>query len=132
MRRLISLLVLLAVMVPVPAALAQSSGGAFGPLPQAQPTETPVPSDDGNSSFQDVSRETLFIVAAGVILAFVLLGTIITRDARGKLTDEDRAAVEGTRVPGSAPRKQDLAKIKQRQRAKARASRQARKKTRRR
>jgi hypothetical protein len=133
MRRLLALLVLLAIAVPAPVAFAQSSGGgAFGPLPQAQPAETPTPEpNDTNGGFTDISRETLFIIAAGVILAFVVLGTMITRDARRKLTEEDRAALDGTRAAGTAPRKQDLAKIKARQRAKDRAQRQARKKTRR-
>jgi hypothetical protein len=132
MRRLLALLVLLAIAVPAPVAFAQSGGGAFGPLPQAQPAETPTPEpNDTNGGFTDISRESLFIIAAGVILAFVVLGLMITRDARRKLTEEDRAALDGTRAAGTAPRKQDLAKIKARQRAKDRAQRQARKKTRR-
>jgi hypothetical protein len=131
MTRLLALLVTLALLSPAPAALAQG-GGAFGPLPPATPAETPTPEPQDDGGFgEDVSRETLFLVALGVILTFVVLGWAITRDARRNLNESDRASVEGTRLPGAAPRKQDRAKIKQKARQKTRQQRQARKKTRR-
>lgn len=130
MTRLLALLAALVLLVPAPAALAQG-GGAFGPLPQAPPAQTPVPEGPGDVSSEDVSRSTLFLIAAGVLLSFVGLGYWITRDARRNLSDDDRAAVEGSREPGTAPRKQDIAKAKQRAREKTRRQRQARKKTRR-
>lgn len=133
MHRLLALLVAMLLLAPVPAALAQTGGGAFGPLPPAQPAETPTPDpeDVPGAPDEDVSRETLFLVALGVVLAFVGLGWAITRDARRNLNETDRAAVEGQRVPGSAPRKQDRARMKQKAREKTRAQKQARKKTRR-
>lgn len=132
MHRPLALLLALALLVPAPAALAQTGGGgAFGPLPPAQPAQTPTPEPEDAGEIGDVSRETMILIGLAVIAAFFALGWMITRDARRNLNASDRAAVEGTRVPGSAPRKQDLAKAKQRARQKARAQRQARKKSRR-
>lgn len=124
------LLVLLLLIASAPVAAAQSGGGgAFGPLPQAPPPPTPTPEAPGGigGSDGDVSRETLFLIAGAVLLAFVLLGVAITRDARSSLTEEDRAVVEGR--PASNPmRKQEMAKMKQRQREKTRRQKKARKK----
>ena len=106
-------------------------GGAFGPLPPPQPAETPTPEPEDAGTTGDVSRQTLFLLGLGVILTFVVIGWAITRDARRSLTESDRAAVDGYREAGAVPRKQDLAKVKERQRQKTRAQRQARKKTRR-
>jgi hypothetical protein len=131
MARLPALLVMLALLVPAPAAALAQGGGAFGPLPPAQPAETPTPDPEDAASTGEVSRQTLILIGGGVIAIFFAIGWAITRDARRSLTEEDRAALEGQRASGSAPRKQDLAKIKERQRAKTRAQRQARKKTRR-
>lgn len=133
MARLAALLATLALLLPAPLALAQTGGGggAFSPLPPAQPAETPTPEPVDTDPSDDISRETLFLIAAGVIGSFFLLGWLITRDARRNLNESDRAAVEGTRQPGSAPRKQDLAKQKARARAKTRQQKQARRKTRR-
>lgn len=131
MRHALALLLLLALLFPMPvAALAQGGGGAFGPLPPAQPAETPTPEPVDTNPTDDISRETLFLIGAGVLMAFVGLGMLLTRDARRSLTESDRAALE--RVPGvGAPRKQDRARLKQKARQKTRAQRQARKKTRR-
>ena len=134
MSRPLALLVAFALLVPAPAAgLAQTGGGAFGPLPPAQPAETPEPEEapaDNAAVDQDISRSTLFLVAIGVLLAFVGLGWAITRDARRNLNEVDRAAVDGYRA-GDPIRKQDRAKARERARQKTRAQRQARKKTRR-
>jgi hypothetical protein len=132
MSRLLALLVAFALLVPAPAALAQSGGGAFGPLPPAQPAETPEPEEQENTASpdEDVSRSTMFLVAVGVLFAFFALGWGITRDARRNLTEADRAAVEGIKT-GEPIRKQDRAKARERARQKTRAQRQARKKTRR-
>jgi len=124
------LLILLALLTAAPVATAQTGGGgAFGPLPQAQPEPPPPPEAPGAADDGDVSRETLYLIAAAVLLAFILLGAAITRDARGRLTEDDRAIVEGR--PASNPmRKQESAKLKQRQREKTRRQKKARKKTR--
>ena len=131
MTRLPALLVVLALLLPAPATALAQGGGAFGPIPPAQPAETPPPEPEDAGTTGDVSRQTLFLLGLGVILVFVGIGYAITRDARRSLTEADRAAVDGTREKGTAPRKQDMAKMKERQREKTRAQRQARKKARR-
>jgi hypothetical protein len=131
MPRLPALLVMLALLVPAPAAALAQGGGPFGPLPPPQPVTTPSPEPQDAGTSGDVSRQTLFLLGLGVILTFVGIGWAITRDARRSLTEDDRAVVDNMRAAGTAPRKQDMAKMKERQRAKTRAQRQARKKTRR-
>ena len=130
MARLPALLAMLALLAPAPATALAQGGGAFGPLPPAQPVETPTPEPSDAGTSGDVSRQVLFLIGGGVIVIFFAIGWAITRDARRSLTVEDRAVVEGARA-GGAPRKQDMAKLKERQRAKTRAQRQARKKARR-
>jgi hypothetical protein len=116
MRRLAVLLLVLGLLAPAPAALAQSS--PFGPLPQAPPAETPAPTPVENSAAQDdVGRSTLLLIAAGVMVVFVGLGIAITRDARRNLTDDDRLALE--RGPASTGRQRNLQKTKARQKGKA-------------
>ena len=144
MARLCALLVMIVLAVPSLAVASHDGGaaggggvgggGAFSPLPPAQPAETPSPEPEDAGTTGDVSRQTLALLGLGVILTFFLIGWAITRDARRSLTESDRAAVDGSRGGGrgqSPPRKQDMAKIKERQREKTRAQRQARKKTRR-
>ena len=131
MPRVLALIVALALLVPAPVALAQGGGGAFGPLPPAQPAETPSPEPEDAGTTGDVSRQTLVLLGLGVILTFFVIGWAITRDARRSLTEADRAVVDRLGDTAATPRKQDMAKIKERQRAKTRAQRQARKKTRR-
>ena len=130
MPRLLALIVALALLVPAPAAPAQG-GGPFGPLPPAQPAETPPPEPEDAGTTGDVSRQTLVLLGLGVILTFFVIGWAITRDARRSLTESDRAVVDRMGDTAATPRKQDMAKIKERQRAKTRAQRQARKKMRR-
>ena len=103
------------------AALAQNT--PFGPVP----TETPESESSGTDD--DVSRATLYLIAAGVLLAVVTIGVLISRDARRSLTAEDREALEreerGERVAGTAPSKEARARARK-QRAKVKAARRAR------
>jgi hypothetical protein len=113
-------------------ALAQG-GGAFDPIPPApppppttepEPTGPTRPSDDGLSSTQQ-----LLIASSGIILLFGI-GWLIVRDARGA------APVETRRPAGETPQRkgsQTPAGVRHRtSRAKAKAARQARKKSRKR
>lgn len=116
MPRLIVFLVV-AVLLPVPAAVAQSN--PFGPLPPANPVEQPTP-EDTTPKVDDgkVSKKTLLAVGLGVILVFGGIGFAITRDARRSLTEDDRAALD--RDPGEVSRKKSQqAKAKARQKVKA-------------
>lgn len=126
MARLLALLLLVTALLPA-AAFAQSN--PFGPLPQAPPAETPAPPEDEDESGGETSRETMFLIGAGVLVVFFGIGMAITRDARRNLTEHDRELVTGTANPDDARRKR--ARDKQRARAKTKAQRQARRKARR-
>jgi hypothetical protein len=121
MRRIAALVTMLLLLGAAPAAVAQS--GPFAPLPQAPPAETPTPAPVGPDSSGDVSRQTLFIIGGGVLVAFFAIGWAISRDARRNLTDEDRRALERAERHEADPeerrRRQDRVKQRARQRTKA-------------
>jgi hypothetical protein len=83
-RRALLAALVCALLVPS-AAFAQ--GDAFGPLPQAAPTETPTPAqDNSNSLTSDLGgRTTLFVIMGGLLVAFIGIGVFISRDARRAL-----------------------------------------------
>ena len=124
LRRTIVIALVLALLAPA-AASAQDSG-AFGPLPPAQPVDTPTPEPDGNSLTSDLGgRETLYIIGAALLVAFVAIGVFISRDAR-------RALPERHRPDGARLREQGPHKHKQQAKARARARTKAQKEARRR
>lgn len=134
-RVLVLLLALLALASP-PTALAQ--GDAFSPLPPARPEATVEPQEPSRDLAGDssVTREVLFGVAGLLLVAFVVIGTYISRDARRHLTEGDRRALEREErrgepgVPGERRPKPD--DVKRKARSKGKAQRQARKAQRRR
>jgi hypothetical protein len=82
-----ALLVVLVCALLVPSA-AFAQGDAFGPLPQAAPTETPTPAQDNSndSLTSDLGgRTTLFVIMGGLLIAFIGIGVFISRDARRAL-----------------------------------------------
>jgi hypothetical protein len=123
MRRFAAFLTVLALLVPAPAALAQSN--PFDGLPPAQPTPAPTvqQSNDSADSGQN-DRTTLYVIAAGLLVTFVVIGWWIARDARRNLPPDERDHLGRRRDEG--PHKHEL-KAKQKARAKGRAQRQARK-----
>src|SRR4051794_5591249 len=131
-RSLILLLLVATFALPSAAAAQSGGGGAFGPLPQAaqatpEPTPTPAPAGQ-----QTVSRPVLLIIAGAVLLVFIGIGLYITRDARRSLTDDDRLALAGQRVPAEMEKASRQHAAKQRARAAGKRQRQARKAQRRR
>jgi hypothetical protein len=87
MRRLALPLAVLVLALAAPAALAQQDGGsgAFGPLPQPAPEQTAVPeptSDPSVEAQQQTDRTLLWIIGGGLLVLFVGIGWVITRDAR--------------------------------------------------
>ena len=89
MRRLALSLAVLVLALAAPAALAQQGGGggsgAFGPLPQPAPAETatPEPTTDPSVEAQEqTDRRLLYVIGAGLLVLFVVIGRVITRDAR--------------------------------------------------
>jgi hypothetical protein len=125
-RRIALLTTLLALALAAPAA-AQQGGGAFGPLPQAPPTVTAVPTAAPTSSDSGSSRSTLFIIGGVLIVGFAIMGWFISRDARRGLGEGQLAAVGRARDDGPHAHKRQA---KARARAKGRAQRQARKRNR--
>src|SRR5919197_4845961 len=110
-RRIFVIALVLALLVPS-AALAQSS--PFGPLPQSapEPTATPAPSKSNNSLTSDLGgRTTLWVIAGGLLIAFVAIGVFISRDARRALPKDHR--------PGSRPREEGPHKHKRQAKAPA-------------
>ena len=126
MRRLTGLLLCLALLVPAAPALAQND--AFGPLPQAAPTETPTPETDDTSSVlgQDVGRTTLYLIAGGLLVAFVFIGWWISRDARRTLP-QHMVSDEAARRRNDPHERHRRQREKERARKKTRAQKQARK-----
>ena len=92
----------------------------FQPLPPAQPTPVPTaePEDDGGFLDTEIGGSaTLYIIAAGLLVAFVLIGMFISRDAKRSLP---RAHRPSERLREEGPHKhQREAKAKQRARGKA-------------
>jgi hypothetical protein len=136
MRRLAALITVLALFAAAPAAVAQTDpsqggGGAFSPLPQPAPEETPVPTRVPTVEEQsDTDRTLLFAIGGGLLALFLVIGFVITRDARTNLPEvERRAAAEGPRLrEDGAHRRPKQSKAKAR--AKTKAQRAARRQNR--
>ena len=97
-RRIALLTTLLVLAIAAPAA---AQGGAFGPLPPAEPTPTATPeaatSDDGTTG-----RNVLFIVGGALIIGFGVMGWFILRDARTAAPEPQFA---GSRLREDGPHK---------------------------
>jgi len=130
LRRTLAIALVLVLLGP-PAALAQSGGGggAFGPLPQAatpEPTATPDQSNDSLTT--DLGgRETLYIIGAALLVAFIGIGVFIARDARRSLPAGHRPDARRLRDEGPHRHKRQA---KARARARAKAQRVARRRNR--
>jgi hypothetical protein len=124
MTRLLCLLTL-AFALAIPAtALAQ--GDAFGPLPPADtPVPTVAPSDNTNTQQDDsTGTTTLLLIGGGLLVLFAVIATVITRDARRHVPEEELRH----RLREEGPHKHKR-QAKAKARAKGRAQRQARKKS---
>ena len=98
MRRLATLLTVLAVLVAAPVAVAQTGeggSGAFGPLPEPPPAATPTPTPDPSIEAQEsTDRTLLYIIGGGLVILFVVIGRVITRDAKRTLHESGHDADE--------------------------------------
>jgi hypothetical protein len=131
LRRTLVIALVLALLAPS-AALAQSGGGggAFGPLPPAAtPEPTATPSEQSNDSLtSDLGgRETLYIIGAALLVAFVGIGVFISRDARRSLPADHRPDAHRLRDQGPHRHKRQA---KARARARTKAQRVARRRNR--
>jgi hypothetical protein len=134
-RRLAALLTVLFLMLPASAAPAQTGGGgggggggAFGPLPQAAPEETATPTPDPSiEAQQGTDRTLLYLIGGGLVVLFVVIGRVITRDARRTLHDAGRSDAPKLRDQGPHRHaRQSKAKARAKTRAQRRARRQNR------
>jgi hypothetical protein len=132
-RRTLAIVLLLALLAPA-AALAQTTqqqqqpGGAFGPLPQTAPTETPTPDQSNDSLTSDLGgRETLYVIGAALLVAFFGIGMFISRDARRSLPEHHRPDSRRLREEGPHRHKRQA---KARARARTKAQREARRRNR--
>jgi len=123
-RRIALLTAVLALALATPAAAQQNP---FGPLPQAQPTDTPVPTATVSSSDTGSNRNTLFLIGGVLIAGFLIMGWFIARDARRGLGEGELASIGRERDLGPHAHKRHA---KAKARAKGRAQRQARKRNR--
>jgi hypothetical protein len=123
MHRWLIVLVVLALAMPA-AAVAQDN--PFGPLPPASsPAPTPPPDDSDDDAFASTGRDTLYIIAGGLLVAFVAIGWWISRDARRftpRGSDRQALREEGPHRHGR--------KAKAKARARTRAQRAARRRNR--
>jgi hypothetical protein len=130
-RRTLAITLLLALLAPA-AAFAQTTqqpqpGGAFGPLPQAAPAETPTPDQSNDNLTSDLGgRETLYLIGAALLVAFVGIGMFISRDARRSLPEHHRP---GHRLREEGPHRHKR-QAKARARARTKAQREARRRNR--
>ena len=130
MSRLVLLFAFFALAVPAPAALAQQGpGDPFGPLPQTPPAETPTPTPapSSNEVQQDTDRSLLYAIGAALLVLFVVIARVITRDARKTLHEEGRDEAPRQRDQGPHRHaRQAKAKARARTKAQRRARRQNR------
>lgn len=121
--RLCLLIAILALALPA-SALAQSD--AFGPLPGAPPDATPVPTVAPTPAVQDESTgpRTVLLIGGGLVALFLVIGTVIVRDARRNVPEDQLRQRQRDQGPHKHERQ-----AKAKARAKARAARRARKKT---
>jgi hypothetical protein len=126
MRHRLAILTCALVLLAPAGALAQDGNPFDGQLPPAQPEQTATPAPVDTSSQDDVGRTTLYLIGGALLAFFVGIGIWISRDARAKLSDEERAHLRGTQPRDAGPHKHER-QAKAKARAKGRAQRQARK-----
>ena len=128
MFRLSALLTILALAAPAPALAQQDPSNPFGPLPQAPPAETPTPTPPPSVEAQrETDRTLLFAIGAGLLILFVVIARVITRDARRTLREGGRDDQPKLREQGPHKHvRQSKAKARARTKAQRRARRQNR------
>jgi hypothetical protein len=111
---------------PVPVPQQQQPGNPFGPLPAPSPeaVETPAPETPPSiEAQQETDRTLLFVIGGALLVLFVVIGRVITRDARRtvRATGHDTPARPRDEGPHKHARQ-----AKAKARAKTKAQRRAR------
>jgi hypothetical protein len=126
-RSAVAAALVLALLAPAPAALAQDPFTPPSAPPAAQPTPTP---DDTNSALDpDGGTRTLFIIAGVLLVAFVGIGVWIARDARRAVPEHARhrgARGVAEPAPGMPAERRRDPQARARARKKTRAQKRAR------
>jgi hypothetical protein len=101
----------------------------FSPLPPAQPTPapTPEPEDEGFLDSEIGGTSTLYVIAAGLLVAFIVIGMFISRDAKRALPKAHRPDSRRLREEGPHKHKREA---KARARARGKAQKAARRRNR--
>lgn len=130
LRRTAVIVLLLALLAPAAAvAQTQQPTDPFTPLPPAQPTPapTPEPEDEGFLESELSGTTTLYVIAGGLLIAFIAIGMFISRDARRSLPKAHRP--HGGRLREEGPHKHKR-EAKSRARARGKAQKAARRRNR--
>jgi hypothetical protein len=91
-------------------------------------TATPAPTPEPASATQDTDRTLLFAIGAALIVLFVVIGRVITRDARQSLPASEREQA-AARLREQGPHRHGR-QAKAKARAKTKAQRRARRQNR--
>jgi hypothetical protein len=130
MSRLALFFTLAALAFPLPALAQQTQqpGGPFGPLPPSAPEPTATPTPDPSVEVQqDTDRTLLYIIGGGLLALFIVIGRVITRDARQTLREKGRDVQPKLREEGPHRHaRQSKAKARAKTKAQRRARRQNR------
>ena len=99
-RAAVLLLAVLALALAAPAA-APAQSDPFGELPSGgQPTPTPAPVQTDVAGEDDVGRTTLYVIMGGLLVAFMVGGLWISRDARRRVPARHQARPDQLRDEG--------------------------------
>jgi hypothetical protein len=129
MRRLTLFATVLALALSAAPALAQQDpDNPFGPLPQAPPAETPTPTPPPSvEAQQETDRTLLFAIGGALLVLFVVIARVITRDARKTLHETGHE--ETSKLRDEGPHRHGR-QSKAKARAKTKAQRRARRENR--
>jgi hypothetical protein len=124
-RRTLVIALLLALLAP--AAAVGQGGSPFSPLPPAQPTPAPTAAPTSNTGSDLGGRNTLYLIGAALLIAFIAIGVFISRDARRSLPADHRPDSRRLREEGPHQHKRQA---KAKSRARTRAQKAARRRNR--
>jgi hypothetical protein len=129
MRRIAVIALLLALLAPAAAVAQTQPTDPFTPLPPPQPTPAPTvqPEDEGFLDSEISGTTTLYVIAAALLIAFIVIGMFISRDARKALPTAHRPDARRLREEGPHKHKREA---KARARARAKAQKAARRRNR--